>query len=134
MCSQTTFAGRNRLCQQPASTALVSNVEVALGASLNHLNSIILTKARHDSSEGAFANWVGGCTCRHRCDRGDSAGDVGQVTCDSYARMQPPFPCCLRQDVVNHVAGDVGQPIVPAVEAISEPFVVDAHQVQDCGV
>src|SRR5947209_1159926 len=40
----------------------------------------------------------------------------------------------LRNDVVVHRTRDVGQAEVAAGVAVGEPFVVDAHQVQDGGV
>ena len=39
-----------------------------------------------------------------------------------------------RQQVADHVAGDVGEAEVAAAEAIGQPLVVDAEQVQDGGV
>ena len=36
--------------------------------------------------------------------------------------------------VLHHLAGDVGQAEVAALEAVGQPLVVDAEQVQDRGV
>ena len=38
----------------------------------------------------------------------------------------------LRQDILHHLAVNIRQPEVAALEAIGEPLVIEAEQMQDC--
>ena len=40
----------------------------------------------------------------------------------------------LREDVLDHIAMNVGKPEVPTCPAIGEPLMIEAQQVQKCGV
>ena len=56
----------------------------------------------------------------------------------SFSRTDPVCPqnnqSCSRQDVLDHLAGDVGQAVVASLVLEGQPLVVDAQERQDGGV
>lgn len=52
----------------------------------------------------------------------------------TFRVVRPVGRCVSDEDLTNHVAVDVGQAIVAALEAVSETLVVEAEQVENGGV
>ena len=50
---------------------------------------------------------------------------VGSDNCDEFR---------LGEKSLDDLSRNVGKPVVTTIEPISQPFVVDAHQMQDSGV
>ena len=72
--------------------------------------------------------------------RGDQAGEqsaegpprgLRHRPSSSSARRHTECACYLGQQLFDDVAVDVGQPVVAALEAVGQPFVVEAEEVQD---
>ena len=60
--------------------------------------------------------------------RARAFGEAFGVGSDNYDEFR------LGEKGLNDLSRNVGKPVVTTIEPISQPFVVDAHQMQDSGV
>ena len=92
-------------------------------------------RGRANTRVGGGFRRIFGCSCGGLGHRVERCGhgvlpDLPNADPRFRGRRPPRAAGLLRQDRLDHLAGDVGQAEVAALEAVGQPLVVDAEQVR----